>query len=203
MSVTCLSVDSVRRTHTNCTNDWSSRPVNMSWKWRCAYWSTSLLAPRAQDQQWQWLQPRDLLKPTSSSPCCWRSTTLCVKLHAPSAAFYSPWWVCPERQQLIRDVAPSTHGLPVMSIWASATAFVGPGERAPPEIPGDVGAAQQAPFWESGVLWTHLAQQFTCTGCTAEVRYCFTTWPSDWLTHHNRVAALWTLIALLFHTCIC
>lgn len=49
-----------------------------------------------------------------------------------------------------------------------------PGEWAPPEIPGDVGAPQQAPFWESGVLWTDLAQQFTCTGCTAEVRCSFT-----------------------------
>lgn len=92
-----FSVDSVRRIPTNCINVWSSRLVSMSWKWRCGYWSTSLQAPRLQDQQGPWLLPTVLLRPTNLSLCCWRSTMPCVKLHAPSAVSYSPWSVCVAR----------------------------------------------------------------------------------------------------------
>lgn len=42
-----------------------------------------------------------------------------------------------------------------------------PGKWAPPEISGDLGAAQQTPFRESGFLRTDLTQQFTGTHCTA------------------------------------
>lgn len=83
----------MRRTRSSCINGWSSRLVNTSWKWKCVYWSTYLQVPRLQDQWGPWLQRRVLLRPTSSSPCCWRSTAPSVKLHAPSAASCSPWSV--------------------------------------------------------------------------------------------------------------
>lgn len=96
-------VDSARRIRTSYINGWSSRLVNTSWKWRCGYWSTYLQVPRLQDQRGLWLQRRVLLRPTSSFPCCWRSTAPSVKLHAPSAASCSPWSVyllCSHREIL-------------------------------------------------------------------------------------------------------
>lgn len=97
-------VDSVRRTRTSCINGWSSRRVNTSLRWRCGYWNTYLQDPRPQDQRGTWRQPWVLLRPTSSPPCWWRSTTPSVRLLAPSAAFCSPWSVYPLWSQSHRDV---------------------------------------------------------------------------------------------------
>lgn len=169
---------SVRRTHSSCISGWSSRLVSTSWKWRRVSWSTYLQVPKWRGQPALWLQHRVLLRRTSSSPCCWRSTAPSVKLHAPSAASCSPWSV-----DLLVNRATG-HSCGIFCAGGFKTLFfnltllfycgVSSGEWASPEIPGDMGAAQQAPFWESGVLWTNLAQQFTCTCCTAEVSHKLT-----------------------------
>lgn len=45
------------------------------------------------------------------------------------------------------------------------------GERTPEEVPGDVGAPQQAPFWEPGFLRAHSSQQLTGSRRPAQVTY--------------------------------